>query len=307
MNNYYLYLVETKKEYTTHLIQLLHPLIYEGLQSIYDNAKKNSNEIETLKIFQIFLRKIPNWSDYIIEQEKNRILKISCKGDIIEDLIKAVIKSNIMLLTNTTPENKDKLKIKHDITTSKFIHNSYIEVARNIYQNPYLFYHKYSNYETKKNQRDANDIIKSSIIEAIRKILPMNIILQNYLGNTFENKSENFNELMSDSEYKKIKLLLNKDPYKDKEFDLVKLPNINKNTDKCKINDTDDNSIAYFTQFNKEDLVEIYDNTNIDKKKIDNIQEQSLEIEQNNSDSYIDYNNLMHEDTTINFKYLNKN
>ena len=223
--NYYLYLVETKKEYTFHLIQLLTPLIYEGLQSIYINAKNSSNESETLKIFQILLRKIPTWTDYIIMQETNRILKISSKGDIIDDLIKAVIKSNIMLLTNTTPENKDKLKIKHDITTHKFIHNAYIEVARNIYQNPFLFYHKYNNYELKKNQRDVNDIIKNSIIEAIRKLLPMNIILQNYLGSTFNNQSENLHELMPDSEYKKLKFLISKDPYKDKEFELKKINN----------------------------------------------------------------------------------
>jgi hypothetical protein len=220
--SYYLYLVETKKEYTTHLIQLLTPMIYDGILSVYEDAKKSSNEIETLKIFQMLLRKIPSWSDYIIEQETNRILKISTKGDIIEDLIKAVIKSNIMLLTNTAPENKDKLKIKHDITTNKFIHNSYIEVARNIFQNPYLFYHNYTSYQLKKNQRDANDIIKNSIIESIRKLLPINIILQNYLGTTFDNQTDNFNDMIPDSEYKKLKILLSKDPYKDKDYQLIK-------------------------------------------------------------------------------------
>jgi hypothetical protein len=112
--SYYLYLVETKKEYTTHLIQILSPLMYEGINSIYDDANKSSNESDTLKIFQTLLRKVPSWSEYLIDRETNRILKISNKGDIIEDLIKAVIKSNIMILTNTPPEKKDQLKINQN-------------------------------------------------------------------------------------------------------------------------------------------------------------------------------------------------
>ena len=108
---------------------------------------------DELKLFQNFLRKIPLWNDYIIKKESARILKDAEKGDIIEDLIKAVIKANIMILTNTPPEKKDKLRIKHDITYIKFIHNSYIEIARNIFQNPYLFYHKYNSYELKKKSK----------------------------------------------------------------------------------------------------------------------------------------------------------
>jgi len=90
--SYYLYLVETKKEYTIHLINSLTPLIYEGIASIYDDTKNNATEGEELKLFQSLLRKIPSWNNHLIEQETNRIIKLSQKDDIIEDLIKAVIK-----------------------------------------------------------------------------------------------------------------------------------------------------------------------------------------------------------------------
>ena len=46
------------------------------------------------------------------------------------------------ILYKLLEKKKDKLQIKHDISTTKFIHNSYIEIARNIFQNPYLFYQK---------------------------------------------------------------------------------------------------------------------------------------------------------------------
>ena len=209
--SYYLYLIETKKEYTIHLINELTPLMYEGIQSIYEEAKNNSNDNEELKLFQSLLRKIPSWNEHLIEQETNRIIKHSSKSDIIDDLINAVVKSNIMILTNTPPEKKDNLQIKHDISSTKFIHNSYIEVARNIFQNPYLFYHKLNSFELKKNQRESYDVIKKSIEQAIRKLLPMNVILQNYLGKTFDqNKTDDFENAISQSDYKNLKYLLKK-------------------------------------------------------------------------------------------------
>ena len=209
--SYYLYLIETKKEYTIHLINELTPLMYEGIQSIYEDAKENSNDNEELKLFQSLLRKIPSWNEHLIEQETNRIIKCSSKSDIIEDLINAVIKSNIMILTNTPPEKKDNLQIKHDISTTKFIHNSYIEVARNIFQNPYLFYHKLNSFELKKNQRESHECIKKSIEQAIRKLLPMNVILQNYLGKTFEQTHTNdFENPIIESDYNNLKHMLNK-------------------------------------------------------------------------------------------------
>ena len=208
--SYYLYLIETKKEYTIHLINELTPLIYEGIASIYEEAKNNSNDNEELKLFQSLLRKIPTWNEYLIEQETSRIIKNSSKSDIIEDLINAVIKSNIMILTNTPPEKKDNLQIKHDISTSKFIHNSYIEVARNIFQNPYLFYHKLNSFELKKNQRESYDVIKKSIEQSIRKLLPMNVILQNYLGKTFEQNKDDFENSIPLSDYNNLKQMLKK-------------------------------------------------------------------------------------------------
>jgi len=221
--SYYLYLVETKKEYTIHLENALAPLIYEGISSIYEDAKNNASEGEELRLFQNLLRKIPSWNEYLIEQETNRIIKVSTKGEIIEDLIKAVIKSNIMILTNTPPEKKDNMRIKHDISTQKFIHNSYMEVARNIFQNPYLFYHKYNSFELKKNQRDATDVIKKSIEQAIRKLLPMNLVLQNYLGNTFEIQTDDFENPIPDSDYNNLRNMLNKDPINNEgTYQLVK-------------------------------------------------------------------------------------
>ena len=53
------------------------------------------------KIFQGFLAKIPNWAEQMINMEATRIKTVTPNSDIIDDLIKAVIQSNILLLTST--------------------------------------------------------------------------------------------------------------------------------------------------------------------------------------------------------------
>lgn len=209
--SYYMFLVETKTEYTTQLVNILYSYIYEGIYSIYQDALEvcNSNN-EELKIFQQLLRKIPKWSQYVINNETIRIKKMSNQGELIEDLIKAVIKANIMILTNTDPSKKDKLKINHTITTEYFIHNCYIEVARNIFNNPFLLYQKYSNYELKRNQCKCNELIKDSIKDAIRKMLPLNLILKEYLGNSFnlDNNDDDYENVITESNKKNVQDML---------------------------------------------------------------------------------------------------
>ena len=176
------YLVETKAEYTTQLINIICPFIYDGIKSLYDEALKVAKDNEELKIFQSFLKKIPSWNPLILDSEITRILKDSDCTELLPQLLNAVIKSNIMVLTNTPPEKKHTIKLPKNIDFKQFIHFVYIEAAKTVYNNPYLFYDKYSLYDIKKNQRDAQENIKSSISEAIRKLLPLQYILNEYLG-----------------------------------------------------------------------------------------------------------------------------
>lgn len=176
------YLVETKAEYTTQLINIIYPFIYDGIKSLYDEALKVAKDNEELKIFQSFLKKIPTWNPLILDSEITRILKDSDCTELLPQLLNAVIKANIMILTNTLPDKKHTIKLPKNIDFKQFIHFIYIETAKTIYNNPYLFYDKYSLYDIKKNQRDAEKNIKSAIREAIRKLLPLQYILNEYLG-----------------------------------------------------------------------------------------------------------------------------
>jgi len=212
------YLVETKTEYTIQLTNILVPIIYEGISSIYEDALKVANQNEELKTFQIFLKKIPKWNNSLLENETKRILYTSTCPELLQNLVNAVIKANIMILTNTHPSNKSSLKINTKFDFKEFIHNCYIESARIFYNNPYLFYHKHSIYDINRNQKDAKENIKNAIIEAIRKMLPLKIIINEYLGNSFKDESNVNIDINTPSEAEKHNLSILINNTKDNDF-----------------------------------------------------------------------------------------
>ena len=209
------YLVETKAEYTTQLINIICPFIYDGIKSLYDEALKVAKDNEELKIFQSFLKKIPSWNPLILDSEITRILKDSDCTELLPQLLNAVIKSNIMVLTNTPPEKKHTIKLPKNIDFKQFIHFVYIETAKTVYNNPYLFYDKYSLYDIKKNQRDAQENIKSAIHEAIRKLLPLQYILNEYLGEDTPTKvnEPDFDKSLSDANKNILTKMINKQEF----------------------------------------------------------------------------------------------
>ena len=116
--------------------------------------------------------------------EATRIKTVTPNAEILDDLIKAVIQSNILLLTSTDLSEKQKVLKEFNINLNynKFIHNVYIEVAKTFYNYPFLYFHKVPALEYKKNQLKAHKLIKESVEEAIRKMLPLQLILKKYLG-----------------------------------------------------------------------------------------------------------------------------
>ena len=104
--------------------------------------------------------------------------------EIIENLLKAIIKSSMMMLTYDPKSKRNNLDMtKYDnIKVNKLIHQIYIECAREIFNNRFLFYHKYNPLELKRNQRDIFKIIKNSVEEAIRKIITNERYFRNIFG-----------------------------------------------------------------------------------------------------------------------------
>jgi hypothetical protein len=209
-------LVETKNEYISHLINILNPLIFEGLQSIYREAQKTADVTDVLKIFQTFLKRIPKWNKNLIDKETERIINSSHSYGWLGDLIKATLKSSlIVLMYNPTKKIQERVDTSFykNISISDFIHKVYIECAREIWNNPYLLYHNYPPIEIKRNQRDCMNIIKECIREALRKLLPVKHILSIYLGEDIEEdiRNNNFEQSITEAEEKNLTKIIKKD------------------------------------------------------------------------------------------------
>jgi len=208
--------VEKKNEYTINLVNVLSPLIYEGLTSIYTEALNVSNCADNiLKVFQSFLRKIPKWTPEMIKQETDRILKNSKSVDWLSNLVKATIKINMIILTynpHLKLQNKIDAKYYKNINLDDFIHKIYIECARELWNNPYLMYHQYPPIELKRNQRDTIILIKDAIKEAIRRLLPLKELLEIYLDDELEqNDIPDFDRNITEIGERNIQKLINKD------------------------------------------------------------------------------------------------
>lgn len=195
--------VDIKNEYTYHLTKILTPVIFEGIQSIYNTAKE-CIENESLKIFQKYLGAIPEWNTNMIETEVTRIKSNS--KPYLYDLVRATLKAHIIVLS-FNPYQVDQ-KINHDLYKNlelgTFIHKVYIECAREFWNNPYLLYHKYSAIDIKRNQRDSLNIIKDCIKDAIRKMLPIEDIMKVFLAGEKE-ITENLRQFTDESNTKESK------------------------------------------------------------------------------------------------------
>jgi hypothetical protein len=186
-------LVDAKEEYTKQLISVLKPCIYQGLKSIYADAKDICNQDNTpdkvLMVFQDLLSRIPKWSQDIINKEFDRVVSVS-KCDYLEDLLKVIYVSHIKVLTIVHSAQKNKklsLKVPNG---GHFIHLCYIESAREFWKDPYLFSENVNKYELQKNMRDSENMISECIAETIRKQLPVRHILKEFLNEPDEEIEE---------------------------------------------------------------------------------------------------------------------
>ena len=174
---------QAKIEYTKQLTDILVSPMYEGLKRVYEQSKSdyaNDTNRSFYNIFRNHIERVPKWNTDMIEMEVERIEK-SSNCDWLDDLITAVFISHTKILASIG--NKTK-KINLTIPkTDNFIHKCYINSAREIWKNPYLFDENKSSIEYQQNIKYTEDLIRESIEQTIRKLLPVKNILREHLEN----------------------------------------------------------------------------------------------------------------------------
>jgi hypothetical protein len=182
-------LQESRNEWCARLINILTPLVMEGFKSIFDESWKlcqeNDEQEKYLMTFQNFLARIPKWNPSIIEEETKRITEKSNCG-YLTDLISCVHIIQLKSLTCMRVGNKQK---KIDINVPSFpdfIHKVYINTARKIYTNIYLFEKNLGPLQIQKHNREIELIVREQILNSIRDNIPVENILKVYLDETIE-------------------------------------------------------------------------------------------------------------------------
>lgn len=199
---------ESRNEWCSRLVSIFTPLVVEGFRSIFNESWKlcveNDETNKYLMTFQNLLSRIPKWNNAIIEDERNRIIERSgC--NYLEDLITCVHVIQLKILTCIRVGNKQK---KIDISIPKldtFVHKVYINAARKIYSNIYLFERNISPLQIQKNNRELELIIQECIMIAIRESIPTESIIRAYMDESMEQEEEIIIENIEDTDVQENK------------------------------------------------------------------------------------------------------
>ena len=223
---------ESKNEWGARLITILTPLIIDGYKSILDEAiklcKENGEMDKYLMTFQNFISRIPKWNQTIIETERKRICeKSGCSY--LEDLVTCVHIIQLKILTAMRVGQKQK---KVDINVPKlddFIHKVYVNIARKVYKNVYLFEINIPPLNIQKNHRELEIIVQECILNTLRESIPVEAILKAYMDETVE--EDVVEEIKEQIIEEKVNPVIQSQP--------IQSQAINKNNNRLSFNDID--------------------------------------------------------------------
>ena len=253
---------ESRNEWCSRLVSIFTPLVIDGMRSIFNESWKicadNDEMNKYLMTFQNLLSRVPKWNNTIIEDERKRIIERSgC--DYLEDLISCVHIIQLKVLTCIRVGSKQK---KIDISIPNldtFIHKVYINTARKIYSNVYLFEKNLSPLQLQKNNRELENIVQECIMMAIRESIPTEAIIRAYMDENVEHEEQVFIEDVEESKQE------NEDKQTEKEEENVEDEDENKQEESIpevvpSIQNVDNEDVVTKLTFNDMDSVLEEDN-----------------------------------------------
>lgn len=174
----------SRDEYCARLLNLLTPVIMEGIQSIFKEAvqlcQSNGEMEKYLMTFQNLLTSIAKWNKNLIQKETERIIQRS-QCNYLESLVTCV---HVVQLKALTAVRVGQTAKKVDIQIpdlGEFIHKAYIHTARRVYTRVYLFEMGVPPLKAQKNQNDFEHIVSQCILDAVRESIPVEKIIRVYM------------------------------------------------------------------------------------------------------------------------------
>jgi hypothetical protein len=188
-------LIEAKQELNELIIDDVSPSVFDGILEIYIGTKQMCNDTTIMKTFQKCMEKICEWDDSkvrsVIEMlrkklnSEDRFLKL-------QSIVKAVLRINTQIMNNQGTSLDEEMKKVDLIKFDEFIRKVYVEAARRVWSQPYLFYEKGLNsIEVKRNHIIVVGLIRESILSAIRKLLLSRNVFDLIISNTYTVETTN--------------------------------------------------------------------------------------------------------------------
>ena len=148
----------------------------ETFWEIYNEAKKVSKGKKVLLTYQKLLREVVNWNNHMVKQHSE---KISNTCGWFNDLLAAVFVSYVKIFSSVRLNvGSKKISIKLP-SNDLFIHGCYINAAKDIYKDPYIFHDEMTDYE-----RDEKLFARIGLCveNTIKEMVPVKEILNTYIS-----------------------------------------------------------------------------------------------------------------------------
>ena len=180
---------ESKNEWCARLLNLMTPHFLSGINSVYNESvsicETNKERNKYLMTFQNFLSRIPHWNGHIIENERERIIEAS-ECHYLEDLITCIYIIQLKMLSCMRVSHENK-KIDLNIPSlDTFIHTVYINIAKKVYTNVYLFEENVEAMTKQRNNREVELIVRECIINTVRDSIPVAELLRIFMDESEE-------------------------------------------------------------------------------------------------------------------------
>jgi len=177
MDNNLNVLVEAKKELLNQLSSTILPSALDCMDSLYAESKVETQGRNTLKAFQEKLAKIPQWNNYQIDSEVGKCVD-RC-GGCLDEMTAACFVATVKIISSVRL-SKDSRKVSLKIPTNDvFVLGVYTNVAKRIYEDPYIYQEVVSRNDRRKDLLKRMDGV---VEETVKEMLPINQILKTYLN-----------------------------------------------------------------------------------------------------------------------------
>ena len=172
---------EARSEYTKQLATFIVPAIVSWFQKLWSKNEKDRQNC--MFLFQTECEEIPRWNQDRIHDEVCALIERS-RCDYLEELMTAVFIAHTKVLTAVRLSETSRKK-KLSITVPKldhFIHRIFCESSRCYWKSVFLFMTNIDVIDHQKNVLQIELYANEAITAAVRSLLPVKQILNDYLG-----------------------------------------------------------------------------------------------------------------------------